>query len=174
MMRTPVAIISTVNKKVGATAMWLELILIAIVTYDVMMRYLFNNPSTWVFESAMILGAATYLLSWGDIERLDQHLRVDVLYTRCSPKWKAIINILGIVICWYPLFIAFMTVSIPWAIKSWRIHEVMMESYWYPPFAPSRTIIVVGVCLFTAQVTVTLIRQIHLLRTGEELTGEEL
>lgn len=173
-MRTLIDAIGTINKKVGATAMWLELVLIAIVTYDVLMRYLFNKPSIWVFESAMMLGAATYVLSWGDVERIGQHLRIDVFYARCTAKWKAIIDILGIVICWYPLFIALSTVTIPWAIKSWRIHEKMMESYWYPPFAPSRTLVVIGLFLFTAQITVSLIRQIHLLRTGEELAGEEL
>jgi len=169
MIRKLMAIISTVNEKISLTAMWLEVVLVVIVTYDVLMRYMFNAPSIWVFESAMMVGGAGYLLSWGESERMGQHLRVDVLYSHCSTKWKAIIDTCGIVICWYPLFIGLMAVSIPWAIKSWRIHEKMMESYWYPPFAPSRTIIVIGLCLFTAQITVTLIQQIHILRTGEKL-----
>jgi TRAP-type mannitol/chloroaromatic compound transport system permease small subunit len=169
MMRKFVALTSKVNQKVALGAMWLNVVMIAIVTYDVLMRYLFNNPSIWVFESAMILGGAAYLLSWGESERVGQHLRVDVLYTHCSPRWQAIIDILGITLCWYPLFIALLTVAIPWTIKSWRIHEKMMESYWYPPFAPSRTIIVIGLFLFTAQITVTLIRQIRVFRTGEPL-----
>lgn len=168
-MRKVVSIVSSINEKVGSISMWLMVILIAIVTYDVLMRYMFNAPSVWVYELALILGSSAYLLSWGDIERIDKHLRVDVFYSSCTPKWKAIINILGTVICWYPLFIAYMLVTIPWAIKSWRVHEVMMESYWYPPFGPSRTLIVIGLCLFCAQITANLIRHIHLLRTGEEL-----
>jgi len=168
-MHTIVSIIDTVNEKLGTIFMWLMVFLIVIVTYDVLMRYLFNKPSVWVYELALIIGSAAYLLSWGDTERLDKHLRVDIFYSRCSPKWKAIINVLGTVICWYPLFIAYMVVSIPWAIKSWRVGEKMMESYWYPPFGPTRTVIIVGLCLFTMQITANLIRNIHILKTGEQL-----
>lgn len=161
--------VSTINQKIGSIFMWLMVVLIAIVTYDVLMRYVFNAPSIWVYELALILGSTAYVMSWGDTERVDKHLRVDVFYSRCSAKWKAIINILGTVVCWYPLFIAYMLVTIPWAIKSWRVHEAMMESYWYPPFGPTRTVIVVGLCLFCAQITVNLIHHIQYLRTGEEL-----
>jgi len=161
--------ISTVNEKIGSGARWLIVFLLAVVCFDVSMRYLFNAPTVWAFELAQILGSTAYLLSWGEVERVNMHLRVDVFYTKCSPRWQAFINTIGTLVAWYPVFIVYMIVGTKWAIRAWRINEVMVESYWYPPAGPTRTLILIGLCLVCAQITVSLIKNIHLLKTGEAL-----
>lgn len=161
--------ISTVNEKIGSGARWLMVVLMVVVCFDVLMRYLFNAPTVWAFELAQILGSTAYLLSWGEVERVNMHLRVDVFYIKCSPRWQALINTLGTVIAWYPVYIVYMITGGKWAIRAWRINEVMVESYWYPPAGPTRTLILVGLTLACAQITVSLIKNIHVLKTGEAL-----
>ena len=162
-------LISSGNERIASWARWLMVVLMFVVVFDVSMRYFANAPTIWAFELAMILGSTGYMLSWGEVERVGMHLRVDVFYTSCSPKWKAIIDVLGTVIAWYPVYIVYMVVSIKWALRAWRIHEVMVESYWYPPAAPTRTLIVIGLTMVCAQLTVNLVKNIHLLKTGEAL-----
>ena len=162
-------LISSGNERIGSWARWLTVVLMFVVCFDVLMRYLFNAPIVWAFELAQILGSTAYLLSWGEVERVNMHLRVDVFYSSCSPKWRAIIDVLGTVIAWYPVYIVYMITGGKWAIRAWRINEVMVESYWYPPAAPTRTLILIGLTLACAQITVSLVKNIHLLKTGEAL-----
>lgn len=161
--------ISTGNEKVASWARWIMVVLIAVVVYDVLMRYLFNAPTIWAFELALILGSTGYMLSWGEVERVNMHLRVDVFFVKCSPRWQAIINTMATLIAWYPVYIVYMMVGTKWALRAWRINEVMVESYWYPPAGPTRTLILIGLTMVCLQITVSLIRNIHVLRTGEAL-----
>ena len=162
-------VIGSINEKIASWARWLMVVLMVVVVFDVLMRYFFNAPTAWAFELAMILGSTGYMLSWGEVERVGMHLRVDVFYAASSPRWKATINTLGTIICWYPVYVSYMIVSWHWAVRAWRIHEVMVESYWYPPAAPTRTLIIIGFTLVCAQLTVSLIKNIHVLKTGEPL-----
>ena len=162
-------IIGSINEKIASGARWLMVVLMIVVVYDVLMRYFLNAPTVWAFELAMILGSTGYMLSWGEVERVGMHLRVDVFYSASSPRWKAIIDILGTIICWYPVYVCYMLVASRWAARAWRINEVMVESYWYPPAGPTRTLIIIGLTLACAQLTVSLIKNIHLLKTGEPL-----
>jgi len=161
--------VSGINEKIASGARWLMVLLMFVVVFDVTMRYFANAPTIWAFELAMILGSTGYMLSWGECERVGMHLRVDVFYTSCSLRWKAIIDVLGTVVAWYPVYIVYMIVGIKWAMRAWRINEVMVESYWYPPAAPTRTLIVIGLTMVCLQLTVSLIKNIHLLKTGEAL-----
>jgi len=161
--------ISTFNEKLALGARWIMVVLMIVVVHDVMMRYFFNAPTIWAFELAMILGSTGYLLSWGEVERAGRHLRVDVFYSMNSPRWKALIDTLGTIICWYPVYVVYLITGSKWAIRAWRIHEVMVESYWYPPAGPTRTLIVIGLTIACLQLTVSLIKNIHILRTGEPL-----
>jgi TRAP-type mannitol/chloroaromatic compound transport system permease small subunit len=117
----------------------------------------------------MILGSTGYMLAWGECERIGMHLRVDVFYTTMSVRWKAIIDTMGTVIAWYPVYIAYMIVGVKWSLRAIRMNEVMVESYWYPPAFPTRALIVIGLTMFCAQITVNLIKNIRVLRTGEAL-----
>ena len=164
-----IQLISSINEHVASWARWLMVVLMFVVVYDVMMRYFLNSPTIWAFELAMILGSTGYMLAWGECERVGMHLRVDVFYTTMSAKWKAIIDTMGTVIAWYPVYIAYMIVGIKWTMRAWRMNEVMVESYWYPPAGPTRTLIIIGLTMVCLQLTVNLIKNIRVLRTGEAL-----
>jgi TRAP-type mannitol/chloroaromatic compound transport system permease small subunit len=161
--------ISSTNEHIASWARWLMVVLMFIVVYDVTMRYFLNAPTQWAFELAMIVGSTGYMLSWGEVERVNMHLRVDVFYTMCSARWKAAINIMSTTIAWYPTYIIYMIVGTKWALRAWRINEVMVESYWYPPAGPTRTLILIGLTLVCLQFTVSFIGYIRTLRTGEAL-----
>lgn len=162
-------IVGSINEKIASGARWLMVVLMFVVVFDVLMRYFLNAPTVWAYELAMILGSTGYMLSWGEVERVGMHLRVDVFYSSSSPKWKAIIDTAGTIICWYPVYICYMITAGHWAARAWRIQEVMVESYWYPPAGPTRTLIIIGLTLACAQLTVSLIKNIHVLKTGEPL-----
>ena len=109
-----------------------------------------------IFGTIGIMGLAYTELHKG-------HIRIDILYGRFSPRVKAILDIGGAVVLLFPLMYALLKTSIPWTISSWVEGEIRHESYLYPPAAPFRTVLVVGIFLFTLQSVATFVRSISVL-----------
>ena len=61
--------------------------------YEVIARFVFNSPTNWVHESMFLMFGMQYMLSGAYAYREDQHVRVDVVYAKFSPRGKAIADI---------------------------------------------------------------------------------
>ena len=82
-----------------------------IVCLEVILRYFFNRPTTWVTEiSSYILVWVPFLcVAW--VEKRNQHIRMDLLYGTLGPKARSVFDtvhasvtiIVCIVIFWYGL-----------------------------------------------------------------------
>lgn len=168
-MRNIVKAIDSVNEWVGSTFRWLVVALVVVTLYDVIARYVFHAPTVWGYEISCMLGGAIALFGWGYSQLHQSHIRVDVFYTRLSPRGKAIIDVLGTVIFFFPLFAVFIGTSVSFMWRAWLRGEVMTETFWYPPAGPFRTIVVIGGCLFFLQFVAQFIRDLHILRKGKPL-----
>jgi TRAP-type mannitol/chloroaromatic compound transport system permease small subunit len=160
-MSTILKIVDSISTHVGSAGRWLCPVLILVGTFDVIMRYVFNAPTIWGYETSIMLGAAIYALGWGYNHLHNTHVRVDVFYTHFSPRWKSIADSICSIIFFFPLMAILVKTSISWTLKSWAISEVISESYWYPPAAPSRTILAIGICVFTLQGLARFIRDLY-------------
>ncbi len=65
--------------------------------------------------------------------------------------------------------ISMLKLAVVWAIKAWKINEVMFTSFWYPPAAPYRTVFAIGLFLLVIQGMAKLIRDIYFVIRGEEI-----
>jgi TRAP-type mannitol/chloroaromatic compound transport system permease small subunit len=131
--------------------------------YEVLMRHAFDEPQIWATEVPIMFGATIYAMGWAYVHRHNGHIRIDVLYTRLSPRGKAIIDVLGYLLLFAPLIALLFYVSVLLARRAWLLNEVMVESYWYPPAAPLRTAVMVGFFLFTLQGLAQFIRDLYLI-----------
>lgn len=57
--------------------------------YEVVSRYCFNAPTIWAQDMAIFFFAYIGILSGAGVMREDRHIRVDVLYSRLSPRVRA-------------------------------------------------------------------------------------
>lgn len=162
-MRTILRFIDSVSDWTGRSARWLCAVLVVVMTYEVTMRHVFGAPTMWAYETSIMLGAAIYALAWSYTHRHHSHVRVDVFYTHLSPRGKASIDVIGTLLLFFPLMILFVGASVAWAWKAWAINEKMVETYWYPPAAPLRTVVAIGICLFAIQGVAQFIRDLYLL-----------
>lgn len=84
---------------VGRATSWLALAIVLLMATNVVLRYLFSYGSVWAQElewhllAPLILFAIAYALQKGE------HVRVDVVYARFTPRGKAVVNILEAVLC---------------------------------------------------------------------------
>lgn len=113
----------TIVKLFGQIGSWLNPLLVLLIMVDVTARYLFQETSVWVNELEWNLYAAMFLLAGGYTLQSDQHVRVDVLYQRWSPRTQALINLLGHTVLLIPICLFLIPPAWDFFMRSWLLRE---------------------------------------------------
>jgi TRAP-type mannitol/chloroaromatic compound transport system permease small subunit len=168
MMRKILHAIDSVNERVGAISGWLVLVLIAVILYEVIARYVFNKPTSWGFNTFRMISGALVVLGWAYAQRHNSHVRVDLFYIRFSPRKQAFINVIGTGLFFFPLFGAFIVLMGASMWHTWLRFTLSMASHQAPfPANPLyQTIVLIGLCLFFLQFVSRFIRDVHILIRG--------
>jgi len=166
-MRKILHVIDAINERAGAISSWLLLVLITVILYEVIARYVFNKPTTWGFGTLRMISGAIVVLGWAYAQRYKSHIRVDILYTRFSLRKKAFVDVIGTSLLFLPLFATF-TVLVGLDIKrSYWSYTTLRHMSGIPTNLIYEAIILIGLCLFFLQFLATLIRDIHTLIKGK-------
>ena len=173
-MRTYLRIIDSTNEWMGQAAKWLLLALVAVVFYEIIMRYVFSYGVVWAYESAQMLGASINALGWGYVRLHHSHIRIDVIYNKFSIKTRTLIDVVLTFVLFFPVFAIFLRTSWNWMVFAWVKNESMTLSHWYPPAAPMRTIIVIGLLLMFLQFVAEIIRDLYFLKYGKRPHEQEV
>lgn len=168
-MKKIVQVINSISEFTGQVVKFLVIALIIVLCYEVISRYVFNNPTIWALETAKMLMGIFGACGWAYTYLYDSHVRVDVLYTRFSRRGKAWINVIMSIIFLFPICIILISTGIRWAAFAWKTGEKMVESSWLPPAAPFRTVLVVGFILFALQSVSKFIEELYFLVRKQEL-----
>ncbi|MFK5925694.1 MAG: TRAP transporter small permease subunit [Desulfuromusa sp.] len=118
-----VRMIDGLNTKVGYAISWLSTVLVLVVCYDVFTRYFLRKSSVGVQELEWHIFAVLFLLAAAYTLKVDNHVRVDVIYTQLSPRGKAWINLFGGLIFLIPFSILVIWASTGFISMSWAIQE---------------------------------------------------
>jgi TRAP-type mannitol/chloroaromatic compound transport system permease small subunit len=110
--------IDAINDRVGRWSAWLALLLVVVVTYDVVMRYLFNSTFVFIQELEWHIFGVMFLITAGYAHLLDSHVRVDIFYVRLSPRARAWIDLLGGIFFLFPTAFLLIWTSIPFVRTS--------------------------------------------------------
>lgn len=162
-MRAFLSAVESVSEISGKIVRWVSLALVLVLVWEVAARYVFGAPTIWAHALSTMLGAALFALGWAYTHYHHGHVRVDVLYARVSDRKKAAIDVIGWLIFFLPLLGILIYQSIREMAASWAMHEVITTTYWYPPAAPIRTLVVIGLVLFGMQGVVQFIRDLRVL-----------
>jgi len=91
---TIVDAIERLNRWAGEYVAYWAVISVFVYYYEVIGRFVFNSPTIWVHESMFLMYGMQYMISGAYAYREDQHVRVDVVYSKFSPRGKAIADII--------------------------------------------------------------------------------
>ena len=125
------------TEKTGKVISWLSFIIVLIIGFDVLFRYVLNKSTASVFELKWHLFAVLFMLGAAYTLKHDRHVRVDVFYTRFSTRKKAVVNLIGTLVFLIPFCLVIIKTSIPFVMASFN----MMESSVDPGGLPYRFII---------------------------------
>ncbi len=116
-------VVDRVSDLFGYIAKWLVLFACLVSAGNAVIRYLFNYSSNawleiqwWMFAGIVLLGASQTL-------RLNEHVRVDIIYSTISDRARLWIDILGIIFFLLPVAFYLSYLTVPFFITSFRQQE---------------------------------------------------
>lgn len=150
-MRIVLKTIDTLSEYSGKIFLWLVIALIGVLTYETIVRYVFNSPTNWVYETSFMIGGALAVAAWSYTHKHHGHIRVDLIYTHLPPRGRAIIDVVSSIVFLFPLLAVLLYGGYSGVEFAWKAHEKFFESNWMPPTWPIRTFVFAGFCLFALQ-----------------------
>ena len=137
--------------------------MVLVLFYEVVARYVFTRPTIWAHETSTMLSVVLITMGWAYVQRYNKHIRIDLIYSRHSPRGKAITDVIFTSILLFPFFIAVINSAAKGVADSLLTHEVGIMSFWHPPMFPIRIFFLLGVSLFTLQSIASYIRDWYLI-----------
>ncbi len=108
---------------VGRVVMWLAVLLVFLQLAVVLLRYGFSTSFIQLQESVVYTHATLFMLGIAYTMLHEGHVRVDILHARFSPKRRALIDLLGVLLAVVPFSLLVLWTSWPFVAASWRIRE---------------------------------------------------
>ncbi len=155
--------IDWVNEKVGRLTAWLTVIMVLNVFFVVLLRYVFGVGWVWMQELYVWSHATAFMAGAGYTFLHNGHVRIDLIYRAASPRYKAIVDILGGIFLALPLLIILYLRGLPIFIRSWEVSEKSAEAGGLPALYLLKLLILVFCILLGIQVLAQVLRNILLL-----------
>jgi TRAP-type mannitol/chloroaromatic compound transport system permease small subunit len=147
----------------GWLAGWLCVLMIGVVFIDVIARYLFRGGSMAMQELEWHLFAAVFLLGAAYTVREDANVRVDVFYTRLTPRRKALVDIGGHVLFVIPMCSLILFSSWDFVSYSYQLQEVSADPGGLPYRFAFKALLPIGYGLVLIQSLAIISRNARLL-----------
>lgn len=164
-MRRFLKALDNVSKWTGKGGSWLILALVFGIGYEVLMRYGFANPTFWAYDMTWMMYGVYIMLGTAWCHFLGGHVRMDLLYSRLSPRRKAIVEVVCYFVLFFPLLYVLLRYCGAHTIWSWSIGESSSASTWRPPVYPFKTLVVVSFALLALQGISQFIKSLFVLVT---------
>lgn len=112
-------VINHILDSTGKVATLLLIVLVGVISYNVIGRYVFNSSSIGLEEFAWHLYSSIFLLGISYAVRTGSHVRVDLFYDSMRPRTKAYIDIAGTCLFMLPLAALLILFGSDFAIQSY-------------------------------------------------------
>jgi TRAP-type mannitol/chloroaromatic compound transport system permease small subunit len=163
--------IDFINDRFGEVANWLVLLACLISAGNAMSRYAFSLSSNAWLEVQWYMFAGMVMLGAPHTLRLNEHVRVDLLFSSVSERTRIGIDILGIIFFLFPICIILMYFTWPWFVESWHIQEMSSNAGGLIRW-PVKLVLPVGFALMALQGVSELIKRIEALIHHHQLQFE--
>lgn len=117
-------LIDALNDRLGSVANWLVLAACLISAANAMSRYAYDLSSNAFLEIQWYLFAAIVMLGASHTLRVNEHVRVDIVYTHLSERGKEWLDMVGAAVFLVPSMLAIAYYSWPFFMQSWEIQEI--------------------------------------------------
>jgi len=151
--------------RVGQAVSWLALVIVALMSVNVVLRYLFSIGSVWAQELEWHLLVPLILFGCSYALRHGEHVRVDIVYGRFPPRAKVAVDLVSslLVVAISALFIWF---SLHYVQQAYVIDEGSPDPGGLPHRYLLKALLPIGFALLLAQGVAGALGSLHRLRRG--------
>ena len=160
--------IDWINEKIGRLTLWLVLGSVLISAGNAIVRKAFSSSSNAWLELQWYLFAVTVMLGTSMVLRVNEHVRVDVLYGRATGTRKAKIDLFGMIVFLLPATLLMVWMSWPWALDSY-VHQEMSSNAGGLIRWPIKILVPMGFALLSLQGISEIIKRICFLQGSYQM-----
>ena len=161
--------IDAISEWSGRIAAWLVIPLIAVLTWEILVRKV-AQPTYWAFDLSYMLYGALFMLGAAYTLYRGSHIRTDFLYQTWPVKVQASVDAFCYLFLFFPGIAIFLWLSADWAILSWQREERAMASAWMPALYPLKSVLPVALALLLLQGVSEFLKCVYAIRHAEWLS----
>lgn len=116
--------IDAINNRLAVFAMWAIFLSCAISCGNAVFRFVFSNSSNGWLEIQWYLFAAAVMLGASTVLRVNEHVRVDIIYGQLATRTKVYIDLFGFIFFLIPVMCLLIYLSWPFFIDKFLSGEM--------------------------------------------------
>ncbi len=150
--------IDSINKYISNGVSFLFVPMTLIAMYEVVMRYIFDSPTTWAWDINVQLFCAIVVLGGAHTLQQGGHVIMDIIVNKFQEKAKLMVNL-----CVYVVFFVALSIAI-WQVGKFAWNSLVIfekaSTILSPPIYPIKIGILIGVTLLFLQGVALFIRDL--------------
>jgi TRAP-type mannitol/chloroaromatic compound transport system permease small subunit len=168
-IRLVAGLIDRINEFFGQILAWLALLLVLNVFMVVVLRYLFSSGDVWMQETYIWMHAFVFMLGAGFTLLHDGHVRIDLIYSGASDRYKAFVNFFGSIFLAAPVLWLIYARGMDFFYRSFSRLETSPEAGGLPALYILKGVIPALAIFLGLQVFSMAIRSLDTIITGERV-----
>jgi len=168
---TYIRVVDQITSWAGKVFAWCIMIMTFGTAYEVFVRYLLRDPTSWAFDLSYIMYGTLFMMAGAYTLSRGGHVRGDVIYRLWKPKTQARVEFVLYLFFFFPGILALIYAGGDYALESWSYNygmgEVAISSPAGVPVSQFKTVMPVAGMLLLIQGVAQVFRCIICMRTGE-------
>lgn len=150
MLQKFIVFAETVNEKVGRAFTYMIYVFMLLMVYEVISRYFFKSPTSWVHELCGFLFAGYVAMTGGWVLKDKGHVAVDIIYQHFPPRGKRVADLI-VTVASFLMFAILLKYGWKFA---WHALKTNQHSHtvFGPPLWPVKMLLPAGSLLFLLQI----------------------
>ena len=170
-MLTYIRVVDQITSWAGKVFAWCIMIMTFGTAYEVFVRYLLRDPTSWAFDLSYIMYGTLFMMAGAYTLSRGGHVRGDVVYRLWHPKTQARVELVLYFFFFFPGILALIYAGGDYALESWSYNygygEVAISSPAGVPVSQFKTVIPVAGFLLFIQGIAQVFRCIICIKTGD-------
>ena len=148
-IKSYIKFIDYISLKTGRATMYLVFVMMFILILSLVTRNIINIPLIWIIEMAQFVMTGYYLLGGGYSLLSDDHVRMDLIYSRLKDRTKALLDTLTSVflITYLVILLIGAYSSLEYTIQT----NQRLFTAWAPYVWPIKSVMLFGILLMLLQ-----------------------
>ena len=155
------------SKTIGHIFAWCIIMLMLGTSWEVFVRYVMDDPTSWAFDWSYIMYGALFYMAGAYTLSRGGHVRADMFSRQWPPRVQATVELVLYILFFFPGVISLVYSGWSYGNDSMRIHEMSINSPVGIPIWQIKMLIPIGGAHIAVQGLAEVMRCIVCLRTGE-------